>query len=429
MSPRKILHAADIHLDSPLQQLGGYDDAPADEIRGASRRALENMTQLAIEQQVDLVVIAGDLYDGDWRDQNTGLFFVSQASRLVQAGIPLVVIRGNHDALNVMTSSLPLPDNPDGSEIMMAADRVDCRIFESIGVCVQGRSFGKREQKEGLAAQYPAPVSGMFNLGLLHTSLNGAEGHDNYAPCTPAQLTDKEYDYWALGHIHLRGEHGIDGGAPIVFSGNIQGRHIRESGPKGCVIVDIDAQEQTTRTFYPLDVVRWQLCEIDVSLATHRDDVLDSLQQWIRETLPRIDDRMLVVRVRLVGATPMHSELHRSRRQFEAALRSITVTDGEQRTWLEKVRIATTAPVETTAGVELDGPMESITTVVNQMRDAEDSDQMIRDELSKLLGKIPVELLGNVDSFGGDDDQWSRRLIESAAADLMGRLHGQEAAE
>ena len=92
-SERKIIHAADIHLDSPLQKLGSYENAPVERIRGASRRALENMVQFAIDEAVDLVVIAGDLYDGDWPDQNTGLFFVAQASRLVDAGIPLAVIR------------------------------------------------------------------------------------------------------------------------------------------------------------------------------------------------------------------------------------------------------------------------------------------------------------------------------------------------
>ena len=168
MSNRTILHAADIHLDSPLQKLDSYEHAPVEQIRGSvSPCALENMVALAIDKAVDLVVIAGDLYDGDWNDQNTGLFFVGQASKLVKAGIPLVVIRGNHDAENLMTSSLPLPLNPDGSEIMMRADKVDLRIFESIGVAVHGRSFQNRREMDNMALAYPKPLGGMFNLGLL----------------------------------------------------------------------------------------------------------------------------------------------------------------------------------------------------------------------------------------------------------------------
>ena len=384
------------------------------------------MTQLAIDEQVDLVVIAGDLYDGDWKDTHTGLFFVGQATRLVNAGIPIVVIRGNHDAANVMTSSLPLPDNPDGSEIMMAADRVDCRMFEKLGISVHGRSFGKREETEGLAAQYPTPHRGMFNLGLLHTSLNGAEGHDPYAPCTPAQLTDKEYDYWALGHIHLRGEHGVDGGAPIVFSGNVQGRHIREAGAKGCVIVDVDSHNQTTRTFHELDVVRWELCNLDVTNIQHVDDVMDQFQQWLQSKLCEIGDRTLVTRVRLIGETDQHTNLHRQSRQIEASLRSMTITHGEGRTWLEKTAVRTTAPKSQASEAELQGPFQSMASVVDELRGSEELSEIIQKELGPLVRKLPVELLDRDSGFDFTDERVVRDLIESASADLQGRLQAEE---
>ncbi|MCU0979732.1 MAG: DNA repair exonuclease, partial [Pirellulaceae bacterium] len=129
----KFLHAADIHLDSPLRGLDRYDGAPVEEIRGATRRALENLVGVAIEQQVAFVVIAGDVYDGDWPDFNTGLFFVRQMSKLREAGIPVVLISGNHDAENKMTRALELPDN---------VRRLATRKPESVG----GREIGVRVQ-------------------------------------------------------------------------------------------------------------------------------------------------------------------------------------------------------------------------------------------------------------------------------------------
>ena len=120
------------------------------------------------------------------------------------------------------------------------------------------------------------------------------------------QLADKRYDYWALGHVHKRAEQVVDDSAPMVFSGNIQGRHIRESGAKGCVVVEIDHQDRTTRRFHPLDVVRWLVCEIDVSKFSHIDEIHDTVGQWIRDTIPNIEGRLLVFRVRLVGQTPLH---------------------------------------------------------------------------------------------------------------------------
>ena len=428
MSQRKILHAADIHLDSPLQKLDRYDHAPVERIRGASRRALENLVSLAINDNVDLVVVAGDLYDGDWTDQNTGLFFVAQASKLVKAGIPLVVIRGNHDAENLMTSSLPLPKNPDGSEIMMASDQVDARVFESIGVAVHGRSFRKRSELENLALGYPKPLGGMFNLGLLHTSLTGAEGHDPYAPCTPAQLAEKQYDYWALGHIHQRGQHGLRDAAPVVFSGNLQGRHIREMGEKGCVVVHIDPAGACQQSFRPLDVVRWQSCRIDTSRMSHSDEVVDEFQNWITDSLAQAEGRLLVTRVEVAGASSLHSALHQRRGQLLASMRATAVAHGADQVWVESIQVRTRPCDKAATTIEVEGPMESLFAVIEELRRHESTDEVVETELRSLMKKLPTELGGADAVLNCHDDAWVQQLIESAAAEIYGRLHASETA-
>ncbi len=426
---RKILHAADIHLDSPLQKLGHYEGAPTDRIRGASRRALENMVALAIKEAVDLVVIAGDLYDGDWPDQNTGLFFVAQASKLVDAGIPMAVIRGNHDAANRMTSSLPLPRNPDGSEIMLRADQVDLRQFDSIGVAVHGRSFQNRAELENLAAGYPSPINGMFNVGLLHTSLTGAEGHDPYAPCTPAQLADKRYDYWALGHIHARANHAMEGSAPIMFSGNLQGRHIRESGPKGCVIVDVDARDRCTTRFVELDVVRWQLCQIDVSKLRHMDEIVDEFERWLAKALGDVDQRLLVVRVELVGRTELHHLFRRNQIQLKSSLQATAVTYGHEQVWLEALKIRCTEPADHPTLVDLDGPLESLASVIAELKQDDQLGSVIEGELQSIAKKLPREFTGDDPVLSMDDPDWIGELLESAASEVLGRLQQKEAGQ
>ena len=436
---RKILHAADIHLDSPLQKLGSYEGAPADQIRGASRRALENLVRLAIDEAVDLVLVAGDLYDGDWTDQNTGLFFVAQASKLVDAGIPIVVIRGNHDAANRMTSSLPLPKNPDGSEIMMRADQVDLRQFESIGIAVHGRSFQSRAESDNLAAGYPSPLGGMFNVGLLHTSLTGAEGHDPYAPCTPAQLADKRYDYWALGHVHTRANHAIEGAAPVMFSGNLQGRHIRESGPKGCVIVDIDSRGGCNTRFCELDVVRWQLCQINVSELQHPDEVIDEFQRWLTESLHDSDHRLLVVRVELVGQSEMNHVLRRNQTHWKSSLQAQAVSYGHDRVWLEDLKIRCTEPTDHPLLVDLDGPLESLDFVISELKNAElkntglnnedDLLTVLEEELQSLAKKLPLELTTGDPVLAMNDPAWVNELLESATSEVLGRLQQREAGQ
>lgn len=428
MSHRRILHAADIHLDSPLQKLDAYEDSPVDQIREASRRALENMTQLAIDEQVDLVVIAGDLYDGDWPDQNTGLFFVGQASRLVREGIHVAVIRGNHDAANKMTSNLPLPKNPDGSDILLSEKKVDQRVLENLGIVIHGRSYAKRAETGDMAAEYPAPTGGMFNLGILHTGLSGLDGHDPYAPCSPQQLADKGYDYWALGHIHLRGEHQIKDAAPVVFSGNIQGRHIRESGPKGCIIVDIDARNQTERRFVPLDVVRFETFNADASEWSHTDQLMDAYEAWMNEKLQRVEDRLLVTRVILSGESPLHLQWMREQSNLEASLRATSVTHGHGQVWLERLKIKTAAEGDRVPAEQHDanqeGPLHSILSVVEALKSGGGDADWMESEISPLLKKLPTEFNGDQALIRLDDSEERHEWIEAATTELLARLQG-----
>ena len=217
MASFTILHLADLHIDSPLRGLEADPGAPAETIRGATREALIRAVAFAIERRVALVLIAGDLFDGDWNDWRTGHFLVAQLSLLARAGIPVVAIRGNHDADNVITRALP----PIDGMRMLRSDRAETIIFQDLGLAVHGQSFATREMFGNLAANYPAVVPGVLNVGVLHTSATGREGHTNYAPCTPEQLRAHGYDYWALGHIHQREVLATD--PWIVFPGNLQG--------------------------------------------------------------------------------------------------------------------------------------------------------------------------------------------------------------
>jgi exonuclease SbcD len=167
----KFIHAADIHLDSPLKGLEDYEGAPVEEIRAATRRALENLVKLAIEEQVDFVLIAGDVYDGDCTDYNTGLFFTGQLVQLREAGIPVYLIAGNHDAANKMSRSLKLPDNTR----MLSHEEPETVLLEELRVAIHGQSFASQAVTDDLSQGYPEARKGMFNIGMLHTSATGRE--------------------------------------------------------------------------------------------------------------------------------------------------------------------------------------------------------------------------------------------------------------
>src|SRR3972149_5708623 len=251
----RFLHAADVHLDSPLCGLERYEGAPVQEVRGATRQALAALADCAVKEKVAFVLIAGDLYDGDWRDYGTGLVFVREMVRLREADIPVFVIAGNHDAQSQITKALRLPENVR----LFPAEEPRTVVDEDRGIAVHGQSFATRAVTEDLSVRYPDPVSGLFNVGLLHTSADGREGHEPYAPSRPEALALKGYDYWALGHVHKREILHRD--PWVVFCGNLQGRHIKETGPKGCTIVTVDSGKVTTVDHRALDVLRWAVCE------------------------------------------------------------------------------------------------------------------------------------------------------------------------
>ena len=298
----QFIHSADIHLDSPMHMLDKYEGAPVDEIRGATRRALENLVDLAIGRRVDFVLICGDLYDGDWRDYNTGLFFISQMARLREAGIPVFIIAGNHDAANRMTKTLRLPD---GIHFLKAGEPSTI-VLEHSGVAVHGQSFVSQAVHHDLSEKYPAAVDGLFNIGMLHTCANGRPGHDPYAPCTISGLSLKNYDYWALGHVH--GRETLSEAPFIVFPGNIQGRHIRETGPKGCMVVSVDENGRVRPDFRALDVVRWEKCDVDGSGADSESVLLDRIMEEVVR-VSGTTDLPLIVRLRIGGSCPVHDGL------------------------------------------------------------------------------------------------------------------------
>ncbi len=328
-----FLHAADLHLDSPLRGLEA--EAPADRIRGATRQALVNLVDLALAERVAFVLLAGDLYDGDWQDYPTGHFLVQQLARLTRAGIPVYGISGNHDAQSVLTRQLPWPERA----ILFGTAEAHSEPVPGLDVVIHGQGFAHQAVKDNIARLYPAPVPNKLNIGLLHTACGNAE-HGNYAPCTAEQLIGHGYDYWALGHVHARGELG---GHPhwVVFPGNLQGRHINEAGPKGATLVRVQ-NGRLMPEHRTLDVVRWSRIAVDLAGAADVETMGVRVRTAVGEAAEAAGDRLLAARVELRGATSLHAALVRdpggTRESVRAEVAGLGL--GEQ-VWLEKVELFT----------------------------------------------------------------------------------------
>ncbi len=416
MSAFSFLHAADIHLDSPLRGLERYEGAPVEEIRGATRRAFENLVALAIDEEVAFVVIAGDLYDGDWKDYNTGLFFVRQMARLAEAGIAVFVVAGNHDAASHITRSL----RPPGNVHLFATGAAETVTMDAVGVALHGRGFATREVTEDLSLEYPPAVSGMLNIGVLHTSLTGRPGHQTYAPCSVDGLRGKGYQYWALGHVHQREV--VSQEPWIVFPGNIQGRHARETGAKGCSVVTVVDCRVGCVEHRDLDVVRWALCEVEATESETFDDVLQAVEGALQSAADSADGRLVAARLRVSGATRAHGPLHARRAQLIAECRALTAVVAGDRLWLEKVLVET-APAASDQTAARDDSLSGLLAGLADVGEAEQA--VLATELSELRRKLPAELLSGPEAFDPTSPEALRSALEDAKALLIERLLGR----
>jgi DNA repair exonuclease SbcCD nuclease subunit len=412
----KFLHAADVHLDSPLRGLERYEGAPVDEIRCATRRAFDNLVERAIEEDVACVLLAGDLYDGDWKDYNTGLYFIDRMRQLDSAGIHVFIVAGNHDAASQITRQLRLPDNV----TLFSTSKPETVVLGKPGLAVHGQGFARREVTEDLSSAYPQADPHLFNIGLLHTCLDGKPGHEPYAPCTVDGLRSKGYHYWALGHVHNREVVSQD--PWIVFPGNIQGRHARETGHKGCTLVNVADGEVVAVEHRDLDVLRWARCVVDVTHSASLDEIYDQVREALQQALDDADERPVAARLILQGSSPVHSSLHSDSIHWIQEYRALASGLGGAGLWLEKVVIETRQAVALDELLERDDALGGLLRAIHALEIDASSVEGLAAEVADLHQKLPPELLGGEDRYNPTDPGYLASLMEDIKELLVHRL-------
>jgi exonuclease SbcD len=414
-----FIHAADIHLDSPLHRLDFYEGAPVEAMRSATRRAFENLVRLALEEQVGFVLISGDLYDGDWRDYNTGLYFLSQVSRLQEVSIPVCIVAGNHDAASRITKTLRLPDYVH----LFSAQGPETYQIRKLDVAIHAQSFPTPAVKQDLSLSYPPPLPGWFNIGMLHTCLTGREGHAPYAPCTVEGLTHKGYDYWALGHVHKR--ESVREAPWILFPGNIQGRHIRESGSKGCLLVKVDERGHASPTFKPLDVIRWEEVAADGAHSETGYDVVDAVSHSLEGLLEEASGLPLVARVVVSGSSRGTDALAADPERWKNEIRAAAMEAGAGRIWIEKVKLKPESSSQCGGSWEAGGPVGEILSLLDEIQADPGALLELGRSLQEIVTRIPRELKEGEEPVDASDPGWLMALLEQVRPMLLQRLRGE----
>ncbi len=415
MTSFSFIHCADIHLDSPLKGLAAQEGHAPRLIRTACRRAFEILVDHAIDQGVAFVVIAGDLYDGTWRDCNTGFFFIRQMARLSDAGIDVYLVYGNHDAESRITRHLTLPDNVH----VFGSSAATTFIHDGTGTAIHGRSFATPDVTENLVPSYPPPVADVFNIGVLHTGLGGMGGHANYAPCTLADLVARAYDYWALGHVH--GSEILHRDPFVVFPGNIQGRHIRETGPKGYARVTV-GDGSVDVTSVAVDVVRWAHVNVDLTGCADHDEALARMRRRIEDAeAHEADGRLIACRVEFTGQTELNGSLVTRENELLQEARAMALGLGEDRAWIERVVVSTESPEGT--GID-DEKLRDIADLMAGASHDPELLELLRRDFSRLAAKLPAEITRSpgTDLLRLVADQDFETLLQQERTTVVSRL-------
>lgn len=410
----KFVHTADIHLDSPLKSLALRDEDLAELVGNATRTTLARIVDLCIFEEVQALVIAGDLYDGGQTSMKTARFLAQEMERIAAAGIPVFLIRGNHDASSKITRELTLPE-----EVTVFSGRAETveAVWNGHAVAVHGISFRHPHAPESLLDHFHPPVPGVFNIGLLHTSLDGTSGHDPYAPCALADLQQTGFDYWALGHIHKRAAY--PGPTTVVMPGIPQGRDIGEAGFKSVTLVEVDESGSLNLEEKEVAVAQFERLPIACGTITDWGELVDTLKQSLRSARLAHEGEHLIVRPELEGQSPLAWRAHRDLDLLSAEAQN--VADQVGTLWIDKVEIEL-LPGETSNPGGAIGEMAALLAEGTLRPD----DPRVQAEVDRILKHLPRELRGFI---GDSEEQVAARLediLKRGAMDMLARLEESE---
>lgn len=318
----RFLHAADLHLDSPFKGLSHLPQQIFNMVRKSTFQSLTTLINTAIHYQVDFILLAGDLFDLEQRSLIAQATLRKEFMRLNEAGIQVYIIHGNHDYLTDDHTLFTYPDN-----VHIFTEEVDCKTYlkdEEELACIYGFSYKRRHITANMTGYYQKENAKVpFHIGMLHGNLSGREEHDPYAPFSIPDLLDKEFHYWALGHIHKREI--LHHYPPIVYPGNIQGRHKKEQGDKGCYLVELSEDGMPELKYIETSIIHWQELEISINEIQTVDHLMEETKHSLEAI--RLEGKGKLLRLTFTGNGDLHGFLQDESHQEELRL---ILNEGEE---------------------------------------------------------------------------------------------------
>jgi len=395
-----------------VQGIAGSDDA-TEELANSTYRAWQDIIDLCIREEVDFLLVAGDVYDSTDRNIQAQLQFKDGLKKLEDQDIKAYVVHGNHDPDDGWSRSVKLPKNttvfPSSEPDVIFHHDADGRPLAAI----VGMSFPTAHVMENIALKFPSREEDWpWTIGLLHCTVGNSDVHEKYAPCSSADLRALGYDYWALGHIHKPTAIQEDN-PPIIYPGNPQGRDMGETGDRGCQLVSVDSDGSMTRYHVSTAQFRWDSIEMDIS------DTGDfgHLEDHIRGRLADHSDQInmpLVCRLVLTGSTPLHRDLTGDGIRDMAGRFAEEPLGGQYPVYLERVSANTVPVIDRDRLVDRDDVLGEICRVSDAVL-SQDGERRssLKEELEPLFQRTARSYLTE------PDDEALDAIVQEAEALLL----------
>ena len=340
--PRRLVHAADLHLDSPFTGLGSVRDGLDEVLLDASLDALDDLVELCLAEEAELLLLAGDQFDRAEGSSRGRQRLARACARLTGSGTAVFAVHGNHDPLRGRS---PLADVEGVTVFRPGRPQAHAVDPRGLGpVVVHGVSFGRAAEEDNLALGFARGDEPGLHVGLLHCMVGDREGHGRYAPCSLDDLLAAKMDYWALGHVHrFTVEHEAP---PVVYAGALQGRSPKpsERGPHGAVVVEFEGERVLGLRHVALDRVRFEEVELAIDGLEGEQDLTRALEDLAAEAVRAADGRLVILRARLTGRGELHRLLSAAG-ELESLRRGLDEAAGPDLVW-ERIRAATGPAVD-----------------------------------------------------------------------------------
>lgn len=398
----KFIHCGDIHLDTPFTGLGNVNERLQNHLLQANKESFENIIRTAIKEKVDFVLISGDLFDNASRSLESQLRCKRYFEELDKFDIKVFIVGGNHDPLTE-PFKVTWPQNThyfsiNGETINIKINRED--------VYIHGISFDSDKVERNLSSQLPQAVSGGINIGLLHCDVGSNINH--YSSCSLTDLRSKNYDYFALGHIH-KGEI-LSANPYIVYCGCHQGKSIKEVGEKGCYLVEFN-QGKIDIKFYKTNTVQWMIEELDIA-GLGEEQLFTTLQNRISAIEESFQGKCVIVRVILTGRGKLNSLKDIEIQQIISELNE-SLAFNNKFVWVESIQKETLPELDFKKIQEQDPFLKELISVVETVQQDSTSIEELFSSMD-ILSKI------NIRKISGDIDK--QKVLKDAQNLLLSML-------